>query len=441
MVEEERLRRTLAASSADRREIRARVARTVDRAVWVGADGTGSGDGGDASAGPGGIGGSGGTTGEGSTGTADGGSGAGGGIGGTGSPSTAGAVHFFLADAPSCGFDSVNVTVDRVRIHASTAAAGADKGWSEVVQTPPNRVDLLTLINGVFLDLGKTTLPAGRYKQVRLVLAENDNAHPLANSVVPTGQAETALTTPSGSQSGIKLDTDVEIVAGKTTSLVLDFDACKSVVRRGNSGEFNLRPVITVLPLSSEPGLRVTGYVAPALSSSSTKVSVQTAGVPIRTTVPDSTGRFQLHPIPAGVYDLVVTSEGRATSLVTGVPVVAGLPTAINKQDQPIDLPWATSRAVSGTVSPVTSSVLVLQTLSTGTTVEVGWAPVDQGTGSFTLNLPITSSLRTTYSSSALLPDVAVDARYSVEASSAGVLQRQIFHALDAVPPLTFRFP
>ena len=207
-MEEERLRRTLAASSADRREIRARVARTVDRAVWV-AHGTGSGDGGDASAGPGGIGGSGGTTGEGSTGTADGGSGAGGGIGGTGSPSTAGAVHFFLADAPSCGFDSVNVTVDRVRIHASTAAAGADKGWSEVVQTPPNRVDLLTLINGVFLDLGKTTLPAGRYKQVRLVLAENDNAHPLANSVVPTGQAETALTIPSGSQSGIKLDTDV----------------------------------------------------------------------------------------------------------------------------------------------------------------------------------------------------------------------------------------
>ena len=37
-------------------------------------------------------------------------------------------------------------------------------------------------------------------------------------------------------QSGLKIDADVDVVAGKTTNLVLDFDACKSVVRRGNSG-------------------------------------------------------------------------------------------------------------------------------------------------------------------------------------------------------------
>ena len=45
--------------------------------------------------------------------------GGGGGIGGTGSPSTLGTVRFSLTDAPACGFDAVNVTIDRVRVHAS----------------------------------------------------------------------------------------------------------------------------------------------------------------------------------------------------------------------------------------------------------------------------------------------------------------------------------
>jgi len=405
----------------------------------IGGTGGTAGDGGNASAGSGGIGGTGGTTGDGgSTGTADGGNGAGGGVGGTGSPSTAGVIHFFLADAPSCGFDAVNVTVDRVRIHASNAAGGTDSGWSEVAQNPGTRVDLLTLINGIFLDLGQTTLPAGKYKQVRLVLAENDNTHPLANAVVPTGEAETALTTPGGSQSGIKLDTDVDVVAGKTTNLVLDFDACKSVVRRGNSGEFNLKPVITVLPLASGAGLRVTGYVAPALANALTKVSVQAGGMPVRTTVPDSTGRFELYPVPAGVYDLVITSEGRATAVRTGVPVTAASPTIVNSQAQSIDLPWATLRTVSGTVYPTTSSVRVVQALSNGTTVEVGWASVDQATGGFTVNLPMASPLRAAHSLSALSPDGVDGSRYTVEARSGALLQGQLIDTLEAVPQLNF---
>jgi hypothetical protein len=404
-----------------------------------GAVGAGSGDGGDASAGSGGIGGSGGAAGDGATGTADGG--AGGGIGGTGSPSTAGVVHFFLADAPSCGFDSVNVTVERVRIHASNAAGGADNGWSEVVQSPPKRVDLLTLINGVFLDLGETTLPAGKYKQVRVVLTENDNAHPLANSVVPTGQTETALMTSSGSQSGIKLDTDVDIVAGKTTSLVLDFDACKSVVRRGNSGEFNLTPVITVLPLASGLGRRVTGYVVPSLANSLTRVSVQAGGMPVRTTVPDSTGRFQLYPVPTGVYNLVVTSEGRATAVKTGVPVLAATPTIINSPELPLDLPLATVKTFSGTVSPTTSSVRVLQALSNGATFEVGWAPVDRVTGGFELNVPIGSTLWAARLSSTLSSDLSAGSKYSVEVRSGGFVQEQRIDILQAVGQLKFNLP
>ena len=49
------------------------------------------------------------------------------------------------------------------------------------------------MTNGVLAELGQTALPAGKYTQLRLVLAANDGSHPLANSVVPTGSAETAL--------------------------------------------------------------------------------------------------------------------------------------------------------------------------------------------------------------------------------------------------------
>ena len=41
----------------------------------------------------------------------------GGGIGGTGS------MHVQLTDAPSCGYDAVNVTIDRVRVHQSSTAS------------------------------------------------------------------------------------------------------------------------------------------------------------------------------------------------------------------------------------------------------------------------------------------------------------------------------
>ena len=47
---------------------------------------------------------------------------------------------------------------------------------------------------------GQTQLPAGKYTQLRLVLAANDATHPFANSVVPSGGSEVALTTPSGQQ-------------------------------------------------------------------------------------------------------------------------------------------------------------------------------------------------------------------------------------------------
>ena len=407
-----------------------------------GASSGGSGD----SASSGGIGGTGGAVGDGNgdTGTADSG-GSGGGIGGTGSPSTAGAVHFYLADAPSCGYDAVYVTVQKVRIHASGGAGDADAGWSEVVQAPPKRVDLLTLTNGVVADLGQTSLPAGKYTQLRLVLAENGTTAPFANAVVPTGGSETELKVPSGSQSGLKIDADVDVVAGKTTNLVLDFDACKSVVRRGNSGQFNLKPVISAIPLTSDVGLRVTGYVAPSLANTSTRVSVQVNGVPVRSTAPELTGRFVLYPVPAGTYDLVVTSSGRVPAVVTGVPVVTTTPTTVSSTGRPLDPPPSIERGVAGNLNPTTATVRALQGLSGGRSIEVGWAPVDAQSGRFAFSLPTDAPVRATYAANpaalAFVADPTSVAKVTLEATSGTRLKLQPIDLFALPASVTFTFP
>ena len=286
--------------------------------------------------------------------------------GGGGSGSEPGTMRMSVTDAPACGYDAVNVTIEKVRIHQSSSAADSDAGWSEVVLNPARRVDLLTLNNGVLEELGQTQLPAGKYTQLRLVLAENKPSQPMANSVVPTGASETALDTPSGQQSGLKLNANIDVPAGKIADVVLDFDACKSVVKRSSSGQYNLKPVIAVIPLLSTAGMRIEGWVDPAIATSATSVSAQSQGTPVKATFPDTTGRFVLYPVPVGSYDLVVNAAGRVTAVMTGVPVSDTAPTFVGSQTVRIVPATATSapRRVTGSVTPATATVRALQAFS-----------------------------------------------------------------------------
>jgi len=372
------------------------------------------------------------------------GGGGGGGIGGTGS-NDMGTLHVVMTDAPACGYDAVNITVDRVRVHQSSSAVDGDTGWSEIVLNPARRINLLSLANGVLEDLGQTALPAGTYTQLRLVLAANDAAHPLANSVAPSGGSETALTTPSAQQSGIKLNVNIAVAADKVADVALDFDACKSVVKRGASGQYNLKPVIAVTPLLSDAGLRVVGYVDPLIALGSTTISLQQGGVPVKSTVPDATGQFTLYPVPTGTYDLVVTAAGRVTAVMTGVPVVTTAYTHVNTTALGFLPPVATSRAVSGSVAPATATVRALQALTGGPTVEVAWGSVDADSGAFDFALPIEAPVRAAYavnpSTIVFTADTSAAGKYTLEAESAGATKTQAIDAAAAVPPVTFTFP
>jgi hypothetical protein len=376
-------------------------------------------------------------------------SGCGGGGGGDGGISGTGVMRMSITDAPACGYDAVYITVEKVRVNKASDAADNDAGWSEIVLNPAKRVDLLTLTNGVMEELGQTSLPAGKYTQLRLVLAPNTGANPYANSIVLTGGggAKTALTTPSGQQSGLKLKVDMDIAAGQLADFAIDFDACKSIVKRGNSGQYNLKPVISVIPMLSDAGLRVVGYVAPSIGLTSTGISVQQGGVPIKATVPDAAGKFVLYPVPAGSYDLVVSAAGRVTAVMTGVPVVATSYTTLNSTSTTILPPVATTTTVAGTVTPATATVRALQTL-TGTstpTIEVAWGAVDDGTGAFSIVLPNEAPVTAAYVANSSTPTFTMDAGakglYKIEAASGSATKSQGINTAGAVPPIVFSFP
>lgn len=349
--------------------------------------------------------------------------------GGGGAGSAIGSLRLALTDAPACGYDHVNVTVQKLRVHLSGAAADNAAGWSELVLSPPQRIDLLTLTNGVLAELGQTALPAGHYTQLRLVLAADDASDPLANAVTPSGGTETALTTPSAFQSGLKMNVNIDVAADKIADFVLDFDACKSVVRRGNSGQYNLKPVVRVVPRLSAAGQRVIGYVAPALAAG-TSVSLQLNGVPVKSTQPDSTGKFVLYPVPAGTYDLVVNAQGRVTATITGVPVVDQAFTYVNAPTPStalIDPPGSTMRFASGSVgtggTPVDATVSVIKRYAAGPDVVVASAPVDGSSGGFSFSVPSAAPVKTAYAASATVLNFLADAatptgKYMLSATS-----------------------
>lgn len=346
--------------------------------------------------------------------------------GGGGSDAT-GTLRVALTDAPSCGYDHVYVTVEKVRVHQSSGAGDADAGWSEIVLSPARRIDLLDLTNGVLEELGNTELRAGDYQQIRLVLSPNTGSAPLANAVKPTGGTLVALDTPSGAESGLKLQAHFAVPAGQTADVALDFDACKSVVATGSPGKYNLKPVITVIPILTA----IEGYVAPGIANSGTLVSAQLPdGIRVRATTPEAaTGKFRLVVLPASNYSVVVAAAARETAAVTGVPMPSTGTTVVNPVAAPIAPASSAVASASGTVTsggvPVSgATVRAIQALTGGPTIQVASQTVG-ATGAYALSLPLAAPIRAPYAGGAALTfaaDAGVAKQYSFQAKAQGYI-------------------
>lgn len=348
--------------------------------------------------------------------------------GGGGGSQAQGTLRMAMTDAPSC-YEQVLVTVEKVRVHKGINAADGSEGWEEIVPPgAPVQVDLLNLTNGALADLGTASVDAGDYSQLRLVLAENTPANPLANAVKPLGGALQPLKTPSAQQSGLKIKADFGVPADGTTHLLLDFDACKSVVLAGDSGQYILKPVVR---LSLKPDTSIQGWVTTTMTLGATTVSAQQGGTVVRSTVPDAGGKFVLAYLPAGNYDVVVTSDQRATGVVTGVPVGTAGSTVLNGTTTSIVLSTSVMNTVTGAVSaggnPLGDATVTATQSVAGSVVEVASKAVDFDFGTYTMKLPAAAPRRAPYSAGGLAftADNAAAGTYTLTVTSPGRASKQ----------------
>jgi hypothetical protein len=213
-----------------------------------------------------------------------------------------------LTDAPG-DYDEVNVDVRSVQIHKSDGAG--EEGWVTLPQINPGVYNLLDFANGRDTLLASADLPSGRISQIRLVLGDN-------NSLKLKGQAQRIpLTTPSGQAAGLKVKINADLREDVTYVVLLDFDAARSVVKRGNGG-YNLKPVIRTLTEAVAGGIR--GTVTPAAAKPG--IYVISANQDTIGGFADDYGRFLIKGVPAGTYTVkFYTTDPYVDKTLTNVSV------------------------------------------------------------------------------------------------------------------------
>lgn len=227
-----------------------------------------------------------------------------------------------LTDAPA-NYDAVNINIRDVLLHRdenaepdSTDQEAEESEWITILDDPQD-VDLLELTNGNNITLGSAEVEAGEYSQLRFILGEN-NTITIDGETIP-------LTTPSAQQSGLKLQIDTEIEAGTTYTLLVDFDAARSIVKAGNSDKYILKPVLHAVNL--EEAGSITGNVQSAATDSTefrTNVMAITNDDTL-STITDDDGDYMIMGLLPANYDVVFDpdSDMHSDTTVTDVEVVA----------------------------------------------------------------------------------------------------------------------
>lgn len=224
-----------------------------------------------------------------------------------------GRMKIYLVDSPS-SFDSVIICVTSVEVHK--ADGDSTSGWL-TINDSLRYFDLLLLRNGASAVLGDTSLAAGHYTQIRLIIGDG--------SYVVDGGIKHDLEIPSGSQTGIKLIHQFTIESGKVYELLLDFNVEKSIVITG-TGQYQLKPTIRVIPVVISGS--ISGQVSPP---DALPVIWTVKGTDTITTYADLLGFFKLMALYEGSYNVNITPTNPiyADTVIAGVQVIANQDTDI----------------------------------------------------------------------------------------------------------------
>lgn len=232
---------------------------------------------------------------------------------GLGGGSGNGTIVVRLTDGPGA-YEAVYIVVDSVRVHFESGDTVS--GWYTISRIR-SEYDLLAYANGKDTIIAESPIPAGYYSQIRLYIG--------SGSHIAKGGSTSPLEIPSGSQSGLKLNIQANILPGTKYELMLDFDAGQSIVVTGN-GRFKLKPVIKVVTTAISGSL--TGVVMPDTTDATVWAI---AGADTSTTLADTTGLFKFRYLTPGIYILKIVPADITywDTTLTNVPVAAAQNTDI----------------------------------------------------------------------------------------------------------------
>lgn len=232
-------------------------------------------------------------------------------------------VNFLLTDAPSYeNFQEVNI--DLQEVYYST-----NGGWNQLT-IQPAVYNLLDLTNGIDTLLAHVYLAQGeRINQVRLVLGTN-------NSVKTSDGIIHTLSTPSAYTSGLKVNVHQNAAATSEYSIMIDFDANRSIIQNGN-GDYSLKPVIRSYMVQNTS--YIDGNIVP--NNIAYKVFVTNGGDTI-STLSDTLNNnyFKLHGLFSGTYVLKVQDlSNDAIIKDTTISIVGGRNVNLGNFYLPVTMP------------------------------------------------------------------------------------------------------
>lgn len=144
-----------------------------------------------------------------------------------------GSASIYVKDAPTDDFSEIHVVFTGVRVHASgNASENGTAGWQTLVENATGiDVDLLNASDDRAAFLGEAGLPAGKYTQLRVIVAE-------AYGIDHEGLRHD-FAIPSGT---LKLNRPFTVEADQETRIILDFDLDQSL--KQNPQGWRMTPIV-----------------------------------------------------------------------------------------------------------------------------------------------------------------------------------------------------